>query len=65
VYANEAPHRVQAGTVSATGLMNYLFIESEVDTIIIGDLGNSVILTGSSSDVEAVISLIQGKDELL
>jgi hypothetical protein len=29
--------------------MNYLFIESDVDTIIIGDLANSVILTGSNS----------------
>jgi hypothetical protein len=45
--------------------MNYLFIESEVDTIIIGDLGNSVILAGSNSDVGAVTRLIQGRDELL
>jgi hypothetical protein len=41
-----------------------LLIDSEVDTVIIGDLGKNVILIGSNSDPEVLTSLIQEKDEL-
>jgi hypothetical protein len=40
-----------------------LLIDPEVDTIIVGDIGNGVMISGNNSDPDVLASLIQRKND--